>query len=107
MIHVAAIITAYPGKRAELLEAFKQVMPEVHKEKGCVEYHPVVDVDGASSAQTELGPDAYMVVEKWDSIEDLRVHIASDHMAAFGEAAGHLVADRKVYILEQVVLSGR
>ncbi len=100
MIHVAAIITARPGKRAELLETFEQVMPAVHREKGCVEYHPVVDVDGAGSAQTELGPDAYMVVEKWESIEDLHAHSASDHMVAFGKQAGHLVADRKIYILE-------
>lgn len=100
MIHIIAIITAHPGKRREVLDAFADILPLVHNEKGCIEYEPVTDVDGASSSQALLGVDTYMVVEKWDSMEDLRAHAASDHIAAFHKKAGHLVADRKVYILQ-------
>jgi len=99
MIHVIAIITAKPGKRGELLEAFSEIVPLVHAEKGCVEYQPVTDEPGAGDMQTPLGPDSFMVVEKWDSMDDLGAHAASDHMVAYGKGAGHLVADRVIHIL--------
>jgi len=99
MIHVIAIITAKEGKRGELLEAFSDVVPLVHAEKGCVEYQPVVDVNDAGDMQTSLGPDAYMVVEKWESMDDLKAHAVSSHMADYGKRFGHLVADRTIHIL--------
>jgi len=99
MIHVIAIITAKPGKRDELLAAFTEVVPEVHQEKGCIEYQPVTDTDQPGS-QATLGPDAYMVIEKWDSMDDLRAHATSSHMKAYGQRTTDLVADRKVYVLE-------
>ena len=36
MIHVLAMITAKPGKRDAILEAFRANMPAVHAEKGCI-----------------------------------------------------------------------
>ena len=98
MIHVIAIITAIPGKRDELLKEFTGIVPIVHEEKGCIEYQPVTDADDPGS-QSKLGPDAYMVVEKWNSMDDLRAHAASVHMADYGKRVAHLVADRAVYVL--------
>jgi len=98
MIHVIAIITAKAGQRDELLKAFTEVVPLVHKEKGCIEYQPVTDADNPGS-QSKLGADAYMVIEKWDSMDDLRAHASSSHMADYAKRTGHLVADRKVYVL--------
>ena len=37
MIHVIAIITTKPGKRAEVLTSFHANMPAVHKEDGCID----------------------------------------------------------------------
>jgi quinol monooxygenase YgiN len=37
-VHVLAIITAKPGRRAEILEAFQANVPNVHAEDGCIEY---------------------------------------------------------------------
>jgi hypothetical protein len=37
-VHVLAIITAKPGRRAELLAAFQANVPNVHGEEGCLEY---------------------------------------------------------------------
>lgn len=99
MIHVIAIITAKAGKRDELLSAFSQVIPLVHAEKGCIEYQPVTDTDNPGS-QSRLGQDSYMVVEKWDSMDDLRAHAASSHMSDYTKNSGHLVADRKVFVLD-------
>ena len=99
MIHVIAIITAKPGKRSELLTAFSKIVPLVHAEKGCVEYQPVTDADDAGDIQTALGPESFIVVEKWESMDDLKAHGASDHMVEYGNSAGHLVSDRTIHVL--------
>ena len=98
MIHVIAIITAQPGKRDQLLKAFSEVLPQVHVETGCIEYQPVVDSNEPGS-QSKLGPDSYMVIEKWERMEDLRAHASSEHMKEYSKNTKHLVADRKVYVL--------
>ncbi|MFK7891167.1 MAG: putative quinol monooxygenase [Granulosicoccus sp.] len=98
MINVVAIITAQPGKRSELLKVFTAILPQVHAETGCIEYQPVVDSDVPGS-QAKLGSDTYMVIEKWDRMQDLRAHASSDHMQEYAKISGHLVAERKVYIL--------
>ena len=42
-VHVIAIITAKPGKRAEVLENFNANVAAVHAENGCIEYGAVID----------------------------------------------------------------
>lgn len=100
MIHVIAIITAKPGKRAEILQAFRANMPAVHAEKGCVEYQPVVDADGFGAFQTKLGPDTFVVVEKWATADDLKAHAAAPHMAAYGAKVKDLVASRTIHVFQ-------
>lgn len=96
MIHVLAIITAKPGQRNALLQAFKAIVPIVHAEAGCIEYGPVVDMDGADPA---FGPDTFVVVEKWESLEALQAHAIAPHMKAYGEKTKDLVAKRAVHVL--------
>ena len=96
MIHVLAIITAKPGQRGTLLQAFKAIVPTVHAEEGCIEYGPVVDVDGADPA---FGPDTFVVVEKWASLDALRAHAAAPHMAAYAAKVKDYLANRVIHIL--------
>ena len=44
LVHVLAVITAKPGKRAEVLENFNNNVPAVHAEEGCIEYGAVIDL---------------------------------------------------------------
>jgi len=97
MVHVIAIITAHPGKRAQLLELFGSVIQTVREEQGCIEYGVAVDVPDADPA---FGPDTYVVIEKWESLETLKVHSVAPHMKAFGAAAKDLIAKRAVHVLE-------
>jgi quinol monooxygenase YgiN len=97
MVHVLAFITAHPGKRAQLLELFQAVIPTVREERGCIEYGVAVDVANADPA---FGPDTYVVIEKWESMETLKAHSVAPHMKAFGAAAGALIAKRAVHVLE-------
>ena len=99
MIHVVAIITAKPGKRGEILEAFQANVPAVHAEDGCVEYVATVDADGVGPLQSQFGDDTFVVVEKWSSLDTLKAHAASAHMAAYAAKVKDLIAERKVHVL--------
>ena len=99
MIHVVAIITTRPGERETVLTAFREVVPSVHAEQGCIEYGPVIDADTDSSLQTELGPDTFMVIEKWDSLEALQAHAVAPHMSEYAAKIKDLLANRVIHVL--------
>jgi quinol monooxygenase YgiN len=100
MIHVLAIITAKSGMRDQILEAFHANIPAVHAEKGCIEYGPAVDAEGAGGMQTKFGPDTFVVIEKWESPDALKAHAASPHMAAYAAKTRELIASRVIHVLQ-------
>jgi quinol monooxygenase YgiN len=99
-VHVLAIITANPGKRAELLEKFQANVPNVHAEDGCIEYVATVDAADAPSSQTPFGDDTFVVVEKWASMAALKAHGVAPHMKAYAERSKDLIASRVIRVLE-------
>jgi len=99
MIHVIALITAKPGKREEILKHARANLAAVRAEKGCIEYGPVIDAENALPFQTRLGPDTFMVVEKWESMDALKAHAAAPHMAAYGAKTKEHIATRVIHIL--------
>jgi len=100
MIHVVAIVTAKPGKRGEILRHFNANVPAVKAEKGCIEYGPAVDAENALGFQTKVGPDTFLVVEKWESMDALKAHAAAPHMAAYATKVKELIASRTIHILQ-------
>ena len=99
MIHVVAIVTAKPGQREKILEAFRDNMPAVHAEAGCIEYGPAIDAEGVGGFQTRMGPDAFVVVEKWESTDALEARAAAPHMAAYAAKVKDLIATRVIHVL--------
>lgn len=99
MIHVIAVITAKPGMREKILEHFRANVPAVLAEQGCIEYGPAVDADPALSIQTKYGPDAFVAIEKWESLEALKAHAAAPHMAAYAAKVKDMVASRTIHVL--------
>ena len=97
-VHVLAIITAKPGRRAELLQAFQANVPNVRAEDGCIEYVATVDAD-AGDVQTRFGEDTFVVVEKWASLDALAAHAAAPHMAAYAARTKDLIASRVIHVL--------
>lgn len=100
MIHVIAVITAKPGMRDAVLAAVRDNLANVHAEEGCIEYVPVIDIEERPAVMTPLGPDSFMVVEKWSSRETLAAHAASAHMAAYAARVKEMLASRVIHILE-------
>ena len=103
MIRVVAIITANPGRRDEVLAAFRANVPNVHAEKGCIEYAGHIDTPSVGSFQTEFGPDSLVVLESWESPEALKDHVAAPHMKAYAQKTKDLIAKRTIHVLSATV----
>jgi quinol monooxygenase YgiN len=99
MVHVLATVTLAHGKRAEWLAAFKELMPLVHAEAGCIEYGAAVDIDSGIPRQEPVNPDEAVIIEKWASLDHLKAHLAAPHMAAYRERIKGLVLGVKLRIL--------
>ena len=99
MIHVVAIITARPGQREAILEAFRANMPAVRAEDGCIEYGPATDAEGLGAFQTKFGSDTFVVIEKWRDADALKAHAAAPHMTAYAAKVKELIASRVIHVL--------
>lgn len=100
MIHVVATIDLAEGKRDDFLQIFRQVVPKVHGEAGCLEYGGAIDL---AADMPMLGPvrqNTVTVIERWESVETLQAHLASDHMVAFRENVKDLVKNIELKLLE-------
>ncbi len=83
MIHVIATIELTPGTREAYLAVFRNLIPDVRAEKGCIEYGPAIDSQTDLENQTKIGPDKVVVVEKWEDLDALKAHSVSPHMQAY------------------------
>lgn len=100
MIHVLANITVKPGQRDAFVAAFKQLVPEVLAEDGCIAYGPNVDLATDIDRQAPVNDADVCVIEQWQSVEHLKAHLAAPHMTAFREAHGHMVDSMQLRICE-------
>lgn len=99
MIHVIARIELTPGCRERFLACFRQLVPKVLAEPGCLGYVPAVEV------ATALRPDppdenVVTVIETWQSLGDLEAHLAAPHMADFRRQTGDLRGRVTLTVLE-------
>ena len=99
IVHVLAVITAKPGRRDEILTAFRANVPAVQAEDGCIEYGATIDTEGVGALQTLFGGDTFVVVEKWESLAALKAHAAAPHMAAYGASVKDMIASRVIHVL--------
>ncbi|MFT3720763.1 putative quinol monooxygenase [Pseudorhodoferax sp.] len=102
MIQVLAIITTHPGKREDVLAAFRENRAAVLAEDGCIEYGAVVDAANLPPGWASFGPDTFVVVEKWASLPALQAHAAAPHMKAYGARTKDWVASRAIHVMEPV-----
>ena len=100
MIHVIASIHVKPGKKAEYLAIFKPNLPLVTQEKGCIEYFPAVDVDAGLPPQI-LDGNMVTIIEKWEDLEALKVHLVAPHMLAYREKVKDMVVDLSLRVLQE------
>jgi quinol monooxygenase YgiN len=100
MINVLASIKVKPGTKAEFIKIFKANVPSVKKEKGCVEYCPTIDFDSKIPVQ-KLDGDVITIIEKWESIEDLKTHLTALHMITYKEKVKDIVESVSLKVLQE------
>lgn len=102
MLHVLAFITAKPGLRPAVLEAFKANVPNVRAEAGCIAYGATIDATAFEGFKTPFGPDTFVVVEQWEDAAALEAHRTAPHMAAYAAKTRELIAERVIRVLQPV-----
>ena len=100
MISVIATIQTKAGKLEEFMKIFRELVPEVLAEDGCIEYFPATDIDSGIGAQAPLRPDCMTVIEKWASPAALTAHLAAPHMGVFRDRTADLVEDLTLRVVE-------
>ena len=100
MIHVIAVIEVATGKRQDFLAAFRELVPLVRAEVGCIEYGPAIDVATPIERQEPVRENAVTVVERWESVESLQDHLRAPHMDRHREQVKEMVTGIKIQILE-------
>lgn len=98
MVHVIAAIEVREGCMAEFLDIFKSNVPEVHKEKGCLEYRPTIDLESGIPVQRQNDA-VTTIIEKWETLDDLKAHLVAPHMIAYKEKVKDLVVNVDLRVL--------
>ena len=100
MINVICTITIAPGRRADFIAEFKAIVPEVLAEQGCIEYGPTIDLDTGIERQAPLDDNVVVIVEKWESLDDLKAHLVAPHMNAYRERVTDMVENGHLRITQ-------
>lgn len=101
MINVIASICVKTGTLSDYLEILKANLSAVRKEKGCVEYVPMVDIDAKLPTQV-FDKNVVTILEKWESLEALHAHLGSPHMLDYREKVRNMVESVAVKVLQPV-----
>jgi quinol monooxygenase YgiN len=99
MIHVIAVIELNPGTRDAFLAEFHRLVPLVLAEEGCLEYGPTIDEPTGISAQPPARPDTVVILEKWESVDHLKAHLAAPHMESYRPRVRDLVKSTTLHVL--------
>jgi quinol monooxygenase YgiN len=79
MIIVAVEVDVEAGAADKVKDAVAKMEAATRAEEGCITYAFSVDVSDASKIR---------VIERWRSLDDIKAHMASPHMADFNRAMG-------------------
>jgi quinol monooxygenase YgiN len=99
VIHVIATIELAPGKREAFLAEFHRLVPLVRAEAGCLDYGPTMDAPTGLSAQPPVREDVVTVIERWESLEALRAHLAAAHMQDYRARVKGVVVRTQIQVL--------
>jgi len=100
MIYVIASIHVKKGRLQDFIEVFKSNVPDVRKERGCIQYSPTVDINADLPPQI-LDENVVTVIECWESLDALRDHLATPHMLAYREKVKGIVEDISIKVLQE------
>ena len=95
MIYVIATTRVKPECRDAYVKAAEECVFQTRQEKGCIAYE---------NHSSILDPNLFVVVERWDTREDLNAHGRAPHMKAWREFSAPLKASPTVI---EIISDGR
>ena len=98
MIHVIATAHIVKGHRQTFLHEFNANVPNVLAEKGCLHYTPTVDLVSGIDHQIPPEEDTVVIIEQWESIEDLGNHLVAPHMLEYRKRVKDIVRSAELRI---------
>jgi quinol monooxygenase YgiN len=81
MIYVVATTQVKPESRDAFIKGAKECIAETRKEKGCIAYENHTSIND---------PNLFVVVERWETREDLNAHGKAPHMKVWREYSAPL-----------------
>jgi len=102
MIYVIATIELSPGGKEKYLAELRRVTPLVHKEKGCLEHGPAVDVPTGIPIQIPRRDNVVTLVERWESVEALKLHLTQPHYLEYRERVKDVLKGASIQVLAPV-----
>lgn len=99
MIHVISIIIANSGMREALLKVFKEIVPAVRKEPGCLEYTAMGDADETDPG---FGSDTFVVIEKWENHAAFKTHKTAAPLRSFMTGSRALLNSLSLHVLREL-----
>ena len=87
MIYVVATTQVKPESRDDFIKGAKVNIEATRKEKGCISYE---------SHSSIHDPNLFVVVERWESRDDLNAHGKAPHMKVWRELSAPLKASQTV-----------
>jgi quinol monooxygenase YgiN len=87
MIYVVATTGVKPESREAFIQGAKECIAETRKEKGCIAYEHHTSIHD---------PNLFVVVERWETREDLNAHARAPHVKKWREYSAPLKASPTV-----------
>ena len=89
--------------RAAYLARTKSVLAAVRAEPGCREYRLLGDAETDWDKPQRFGDRTLWMLEKWGSVDELKAHLATPHMKAFGPTVRGMRTSSTFHVLEDVL----
>jgi quinol monooxygenase YgiN len=101
MIYGVVSIRVKPGKRDDFIELFMSNAAKVKNEKGCSRYMLTTDMDSGIPLQ-QIDANVLTLLEEWDSMESIKDHMSTSHMANYFEKEKDFVDEVVIKTLREV-----
>ena len=102
MIHVIVTMRIKEGRMEEFLAACAELRPLVLQEAGCIAYDYTRDAPAPLGRPQALEADRVTLLERWESMEALKAHLATPHMQAAGAKIKDLRASAELRFTESI-----
>ena len=101
MINVVTTVNIKENEKSKFLEKFKEVLPKVKQEHGCIEYFAAIDIDSKIPIQ-ELNEKVIIVLEKWADMKSLHNHLTTPHIQTFLKEVKNIVENISIKVLKEI-----